>query len=192
MSVLTRCSQMTCRSGYVNEGLYKRICDLEWRRKWEYRFCTSLIDIFYIAQIGFATVLTALGASGSSYTMITINAAINTAIAGVLAFLKGQGLPSRLWHDWVGLRNLRIYIEDRERILESGFLLKCPNKKEKKEVKEDKHTDGYEDLQMEVATVLKMYDDLMATIENSKPDFYVFSKSGKTGKTGKTENDSNH
>ena len=73
-----------------------------------------------MAQIAFAAILTALGASGSSYKVITVFGAVNTAIAGILALVKGRGLPARLRKDWVGLRQVRDYIEERERDLEQG------------------------------------------------------------------------
>lgn len=67
--------------------------------------------------------------------------------------MKGRGLPARLRKDWVGLRQVRDYIEERERDLEQGIEL-C-------------------DLQTEVNKVTKMYDDMRTTMENNRPDSYV-------------------
>jgi hypothetical protein len=161
------------RRCWQNPSLYKRICKLEWRRKWEYRVCTTFISVCYIAQIAFASILTALGASQSSYTVITIFGAINTAIAGVMALLKGQGLPTRLRQGWVRLRKLRDYIEDRERMIGINFYLECKNDK-------DTGKEKYEtsDLQMEIAKIVNMYEEQMKTIEDNMPDVYVFPESG--------------
>src|SRR5947199_10699996 len=48
-----------------NIGLYKQIAKAERRRRCQFITCASFIDIFLIAQIGFAAILTALGASES-------------------------------------------------------------------------------------------------------------------------------
>jgi len=137
-----------------NVGLYKEIVNAEKRRRFQYIACASFIDICLLAQIGFAAILTALGASGSPHNVITVFGAINTAIAGTLALMKGRGLPTRLQQDWVGLRKVRDYIEERERDLEQGIQL-C-------------------DLQTEIKNVIKMYDDVRTTMENNQPDVYVY------------------
>ena len=136
-----------------NVGLYKQVVNAEqWSRR-QFIACAIFIDICLLAQIAFAAILTALGASGSPHNVITVFGAINTAIAGTLALLKGRGLPSRLRQDWVGLRRVRDYIEERERDLEQGIQL--------------------DDLQTEVKNVIKMYEDVRTTMENNQPDVYA-------------------
>ena len=39
--------------------------------------------------------------------VITLLGALNTVIAGLLALVKGQGLPDRLYHDQAGYRRLQ-------------------------------------------------------------------------------------
>jgi hypothetical protein len=150
--------------GYLNPGIYQRVCKMEKRRLWEYRACASFINACYIAQIGGAAILTALGASESPHNVITVFGAISTAIAGVLALLKGQGLPTRLRQDWVGLRKVRDYIEDRERMLGWNFHLSNEDEIDK---------DIKETLQTEISKVLEMYRQQMTTMENNMPDVYV-------------------
>ena len=57
----------------------------------------------------------ALAASGMSHVVITVLGSINTVIAGVQTYLKGQGLPNRVQQYGFGLRKLREHIEDLER-----------------------------------------------------------------------------
>lgn len=48
-----------------------------------------------LSQVIFGAALTALGASNSSHTIITILGALNTIIAGLIAWLKSRGQPMR-------------------------------------------------------------------------------------------------
>ena len=144
-----------------NIGLYKQIVKTEEQRLWQYYACSAFIDGCLMAQIAFAAILTALGASGSPYKVITVFGAVNTAIAGILALVKGRGLPARLRKDWVGLRQVRDYIEERERDLEQGV--------------------GIEDLPAEIKKVIKMYDDVRNAMENNEPDSYVLQGSSSKG-----------
>jgi SMODS and SLOG-associating 2TM effector domain len=184
-----------------NEGLYSRVCKRERRRRVEYLVCVWVLDFCYMAQIAFAAILTALGASRSSFIVITVFGALNVAMAGVLAPFKGLGLPMRLRKDWLEFQKLRHYIDDRERMFEVGFhaeveedkkcgcgceKCKCGGSKcgcgGHEEIKEEKNKSPEADkgnekketshLEKEIKNIQKMYDDLMATIENNQPDFY--------------------
>jgi hypothetical protein len=182
-----------------NEGLYIRVCQREHRRRIEYLVCVFVLDFCYMAQIGCAAILTALGASRSSFIVITVFGALNVAMAGVLALFKGLGLPMRLRKNWLEFQKLRHYIDDRERMFEVGLhaevedekkcgceKCKCggskcscggheASKEEKdKRPQADKGNEKKEpsNLEKEVKKVQKMYDDLMATVENNQPDFY--------------------
>jgi hypothetical protein len=94
-----------------NEGLYSRVCKREHSRRLQY-LCVWVLDFCYMAQIAFAAILTLLGASQSSFIVITIFGALNVAIGGVLAIFKGLGLPMRLRKDWLEFQKLRHYIDD--------------------------------------------------------------------------------
>jgi len=48
-----------------------------------------------LSQVVFGAALTGLGASNSSHTIITILGALNTIIAGLIAWLKSRGQPMR-------------------------------------------------------------------------------------------------
>jgi len=45
--------------------------------------------------------------AGDHVLAITLLGAFNTVIAGILALIKGQGLPDRLYHDRAEFRRLQ-------------------------------------------------------------------------------------
>ena len=98
-----------------NLGLYPRIVSEESKATYQYYLMSSIINISFLGQIIVAAALTALGASDGSHIAITILGSVNTVIAGIQTYLKGQGLPNRIKQYQFGLRKLREYIEDRER-----------------------------------------------------------------------------
>ncbi len=159
----------------ANKGIYQNVVELQTHRQWEYISCTILINSCILAQIAFAAILTALGASEAPHNVITVFGTMNVAIAGILALLKGQGLPDRLRQDWVGLTKVRDYIEERERLLEQQVVLEYSTKGEDGKIAVTK-----EDLMKEVKAVLAIYDSQLATMEANRPDTYVFPGEGAT------------
>ncbi|THC93407.1 hypothetical protein EYZ11_007102 [Aspergillus tanneri] len=98
-----------------NVGIYTRVVRAEQSAAQRYRFFSILINTCLSIQIVVAAALTALGAASGPHAAVTAFGAINTIMAGVLTYLKGSGLPDRLkqyQHEW---RNIREYIEQRER-----------------------------------------------------------------------------
>ena len=212
-----RRSGKLCSCIYLNDGLYNRICERGSIVWWEFHLCKILIDLGLMAQIAFAATLTALGASRASHTAVTVFGAINVAIAALLALLKGQGQPMRLRKELFGLRKIRHYIEDRERMFFEGRYIKveaekckcgcekskcdygqvngedktgkclcekdkcpceeghCPCKKGqcKCEKCKEKCKCKCEEIDLEVKTIMKMYEELMETIEKNEPDYYA-------------------
>ncbi|KAL9100271.1 MAG: hypothetical protein Q9163_004331 [Psora crenata] len=98
-----------------NIGIYTRVISEEKMATYQYWLVSSIINIAFIGQIVVAATLTALGASGASRTAITVLGSINTVVAGIQTYLKGQGLPHRIRKYQFSMRKLREYIEDRER-----------------------------------------------------------------------------
>ena len=98
-----------------NVGIYKRITSEERKAKLEYYACALLINACLLAQVVFASALTALGAGHGSHNQITGLGAANTAIAAILTFTKGSGLPNSLRQYQQLLRKVREYIEQKER-----------------------------------------------------------------------------
>ncbi len=98
-----------------NVGMYKRIASEERKAKLEYYACALLINACLLAQVIFASALTALGAGHGSHSQITGLGAANTVIATILTFTKGSGLPNSLRQYQQQLRKVREYMEQRER-----------------------------------------------------------------------------
>lgn len=100
-----------------NIGIYTRVVKAEHSAGRRYRFFSVLINVCLGIQIVVAAALTALGAASGPHSAVTAFGAINTIMAGVLTYLKGSGLPDRLKHYQNEWRNIREYIEQREREL---------------------------------------------------------------------------
>ena len=140
------------RRNAENVGIYKRIVDAERSAMHQYYAVACLINTCLLLQIIFASALTALGASGSSHVTITVFGALNTVIAGLLSFTKGQGLPNRLRQYQNTLRKVREYIEQRER--------------------EFSQLDCTRDLQEEIRSIVAMYNSARENDENNDPSVY--------------------
>ncbi|KAE8346963.1 hypothetical protein BDV24DRAFT_174542 [Aspergillus arachidicola] len=98
-----------------NVGIYARVVEAEQTTAKRYRFYSILINTCLAVQIVVAASLTALGAASGPHSAVTAFGAINTIMAGILTYLKGSGLPDRLKHYQNEWRNIREYIEQRER-----------------------------------------------------------------------------
>lgn len=104
-------------------------------------------------QVIVAAILTALGAAGASHSAVTAFGAINTVIAGVLTFLKGSGLPNRLRYYQTKWKQIREFIEQRERDLSRPG---C-----------DLDVFGV------IGIIEKMYEDVKNDLEASTPDRFA-------------------
>ena len=116
-------------------------------------------------QIVVGATVTAFGAGSANHTLITVFGAANTALASLLAVLKSQGLPNRLRQDWNGWRELREYVEERERAVErwvSGRERDVANSKGK-EI----------DIWAEVRNIEARYNAVRLTAEANRPDSYI-------------------
>lgn len=100
-----------------NVGIHKRVVKTLWERRIQYYSAASFINLCLFAQIILGAALTALGAASGSHISIAVLASFNTIIAGVMTYLKGQGLPDRLREDANELRRVREYLEQVERQL---------------------------------------------------------------------------
>ncbi|KAI4276792.1 MAG: hypothetical protein LQ337_002231 [Flavoplaca oasis] len=144
-----------------NLGIYTRIIHEEISAKRQFYFAASIINICYFGQICIAAALTALGASGSSNIAITVLGATNTVLAGILTYLKGQGLPNRLRMYWTGLRKCREFMEEKERVVAAegwGW----------GHVEEE----GI-DVDEVIDVCVKMYHDVRQNAEDNTPDTFL-------------------
>lgn len=152
-SLATASSANPFRRPAPNVGIYARIVAEEKQARFEFYFAASVINTCYFGQIVVAAALTALGASSSSHIAITVLGATNTVIAGILTYLKGQGLPNRLRQYWNGLRKCREFIEEKER--------ECAAEGWDREFD---HPHGM-DVEREIDVIVKMYHDVRQTAE---------------------------
>ena len=135
-----------------NVGMYSRIATEEREAKFQYLFSALLINTCLLAQVVFASALTALGAGHGSHTQITILGAANTVIAAILTFTKGQGLPNRLRQYQCSLRKIREHIEQKER--------------------EFAQLDCKLDMDVEMRKIMRLYEEVRQNDENNDPSTY--------------------
>ncbi|PNP45469.1 hypothetical protein TGAMA5MH_02692 [Trichoderma gamsii] len=133
------------RRAAPNIGLYARVVQAEQKAAHNYRIFHGLINFCLGAQMVVGAALTAIGAANGSRHAVTGLGAMNTIMAGILTYLKGSGLPDRYKAHESQWREIREYIEQREREL---CLLDCTL-----------------DAQEEVAIVEEMYNQAKAELE---------------------------
>ncbi|KAI0890380.1 uncharacterized protein GGS22DRAFT_150735 [Annulohypoxylon maeteangense] len=151
----------------ANIGIYARVVYSEQKSKDRYKVFSILINVCYFLQIVVAASITAMGAAGVSHGAVTAFGAINTIIAGLLTFLKGSGLPSRLKYYGNEWRKIREFIEQRER--------------------DFSRTNCTLDVYEVVAAVDRMYNNTKQEIEMNTPDSYTSVTSGLRFRNGSHE-----
>lgn len=131
-----------------NIGIYARVVRAEQSAAKRFRFFNILMNVCLGIQVVAAAAITALGAASGPHGAVTAFGALNTIMAGILTYLRGSGLPDRLKHYQNEWRNIREYVEQREREL-------C--------------LDGCElDVQEEIIVVERMYEGVKREIESTK------------------------
>lgn len=86
----------TATARFRNRGLYDRTLSQTLKNRVVYSLSDYLISGLYLLQILVAATLTALSSKPrQSPTTLTVLGAIDTVIAGILAWLTGQGMPVR-------------------------------------------------------------------------------------------------
>jgi uncharacterized membrane protein len=84
------------KSRFRNRGLYDRALASELKNRSLYAISHYIISGMYLLQILLAATFTALSAyQRASNVALTVLGALNTVIAGILAWLTGQGMPNR-------------------------------------------------------------------------------------------------
>jgi uncharacterized membrane protein len=99
-----------------NRGLYDRTLSQDLKNRVLYGMSNYIITFLYLLQILIAAALTGLSAyQQTSSVALTTLGAINTVLAGVLAWLNGQGMPVRFRRARDQYREVVRAIEDTER-----------------------------------------------------------------------------
>ncbi len=96
------------RSAVPRKSLYGRASRQLSAQRLTYYGTASLSNAMLLGQVMIGAALTALGASQSSHILITVFGAMNTIIAGLVAYLKSRGQPMRA----------RMYRDDLERVVD--------------------------------------------------------------------------
>ena len=114
-----------------------------------------------ISQILIGALLAALGSLSTLHpAVITILGVLNTSIAGILALMKGQGLPDRLRKDAYEMKKVQDFIEETDIRLA---------------IEEDIKP---EDLMSVVQRVFDMYNTARDTAEMNHPSNYAHQVDG--------------
>jgi hypothetical protein len=138
-------------------GLYKQIIATQTWRSRQYRLVEVLFYLALGTQIAIGATLTALGPISKLHSKaITILGVVNTTMAGVLALLKGQGLPDRLRKDEFEMRKVQDFIEETETRLVVG----------------GEGTLDTEELDELLQQVFAKYNAARDTAEMNRPDSY--------------------
>ncbi|KAK5674088.1 hypothetical protein LTS10_013157 [Elasticomyces elasticus] len=99
-----------------SQGVYGRAQKDFLKQRLAHSLWSTLINFLFVFQILFAATFTGLSAYGDQQTVLTILGAMNTVCAGLLALLKGQGLPNRLMKARSSYENIVGSIEDAENV----------------------------------------------------------------------------
>lgn len=102
---------------FRNRGLFDRTLSQDMKNRVMYSISHYVISFLYLLQIVLAATFTALSASKRSSTApLTILGALNTVLAGILAWLTGQGMPVRFRRARDQYREVVKAIEASERV----------------------------------------------------------------------------
>ncbi|KAJ5811566.1 hypothetical protein N7474_007867 [Penicillium riverlandense] len=138
-------------------SIREKLLSRERRQRVQYYLFYVLFNLLTIAQVIIGAAITALGPLGDQHKLaITVLGAFNTSIAGLLALLKGRGLPQRLRRNMAELSKVLDHIE------EQTVLLRYGNRKVSK--------DG---IDASIEDVLKQYMNAKDIIERNQPDTYT-------------------
>ncbi|KAG4277879.1 hypothetical protein FPRO04_07122 [Fusarium proliferatum] len=104
----------------IPHGLYR---DCIYRRaisSYSFHFIGFVRAILFVLQLMIGASITALSSGGASDTAITILAASNTVIAGLLALLHNSGIPDRYRYDKSEFQKVEDHISE---VLATGILI---------------------------------------------------------------------
>ncbi|KAF1989348.1 hypothetical protein K402DRAFT_317912, partial [Aulographum hederae CBS 113979] len=148
----------------AHSSLYKRAIRQKRSQNCTYLFTAALSNTLLLTQVMLGAALTALGASESSHILITVFGALNTVIAGLVAYLKSRGQPMRS----------RMYRDDLERVVDEI---------ENSEIMWlgiSRNVHGYDEVdpeqvtvRSEVARLTRLYDRAVRNNTMNNPDMYM-------------------
>ncbi|KIV96763.1 hypothetical protein PV10_00584 [Exophiala mesophila] len=159
------------------KSLYGRATRQLRAQKLKYYSTAALSNALLLSQVILGAALTGLGASESSHILITVFGAMNTIIAGIVAYLKSQGQPMRA----------RMYRDDLDRVVdeiensEVMWLGIAKNVHGYDEIDTDDHRVT---VRSEVARLTRLYDRAVRNNTLNNPDLYLAGSNGFDGSGG--------
>ncbi|KAK5111258.1 hypothetical protein LTR62_005286 [Meristemomyces frigidus] len=130
-----------------------------------YALTATFVNGLLLSQVVLGAALTGLGASDSSRVLITVFGALNTVIAGLIAFLKSRGQPVRS----------RMFRDDLERVVDeienSATMWRGISKNVHGYDSID--TDDTVTVRSEVARLTRLYDRAVKNSTMNDPDNYA-------------------
>ncbi|OAA73816.1 hypothetical protein ISF_00717 [Cordyceps fumosorosea ARSEF 2679] len=158
------------------QSLYVRAVARRQGQSLTYVFTATLVNTLLLTQIVLGAALTGLGASNSSRVLITVFGALNTVIAGVVAFLKSRGQPMRA----------RMFRDDLSRVvdeIENSAVMWFG-------ISQGAHgygaidTDEQVTVRGEVARLTRLYDKAVKNNTMNDPDMYNANGAGDSFTAG--------
>ncbi|KAI1825536.1 hypothetical protein F4861DRAFT_194685 [Xylaria intraflava] len=142
------------------DGLYNDILREKTKFTYYYHSLSIIAWVLMLLQIALSAVLTALGATArKDGTTITVIAAINTSLAGVLALLHNSGLPDRYRWD----RNEFFKLEEHiKAVVDTGLVPVDHNVNDA------------------VAECFDKFTTALQTVQNNAPTTYTVATSART------------
>jgi hypothetical protein len=165
------------------KSLYGRALKFKKNQQLTYGFTAAISNTLLLSQVVLGAAVTALGASESSHILITLFGALNTIIAGVVAYLKSRGQPMRA----------RMFRDDLERVVDEienseimwrgqlplpASLYQKLRLTDRKGISSNVH--GYDEIdtsdavtvRSEVARLTRLYDRAVRSNTVNNPDMY--------------------
>ncbi|CAG9945091.1 unnamed protein product [Clonostachys rosea f. rosea IK726] len=146
------------------QSLYGRALHRRSAQNCTYIFTATLINTLLLTQVVLGAALTGLGASNSSRILITVFGALNTIIAGVVAFLKSRGQPMRA----------RMFRDDLSRVVDEieNSAVMWYGISGAAHGYDAIDTDEQVTVRSEVARLTRLYDRAVKTNTMNDPDMY--------------------
>ncbi|KAJ5282013.1 hypothetical protein N7478_007385 [Penicillium angulare] len=102
----------------ATSNLRRKLIQKRKHLKLQYGISSFVFNFLTMVQVIIGAVITALGPSAADHMVaITVLGAINTSCAGLLALLKGRGLPQRLRGSMIEISKVLDYIQDTSLLL---------------------------------------------------------------------------
>ncbi|KAF2853634.1 hypothetical protein T440DRAFT_515746 [Plenodomus tracheiphilus IPT5] len=153
------------RQAHASRSLYGRAVHKRNAQNRTYMFTAALSNTLLLSQVVLGAALTALGASESSHVLITVFGALNTIIAGVVAYLKSRGQPMRAHMFRDDLDRVVDEIENSEVMwlgIQSGV-----------HGYDEVAIDDSVSVRSEVARLTRLYDKVVRNNTMNDPDMYM-------------------